>query len=202
MTEWRENRANTKSRVGQGRRRQRGNKEEEEMEEEKKDGERWRRKPQLPGCRSAGAMLRQQHFCSATMSPASYLSCLPLCHSACLFLLPVCLSFPPSLFTTGVIDQLLYWWLEEVEAVVPVVYITEVWFYGSLIAPYCLWWSTKDAPKKVCLLCHPSCLPHSILMVSFVFQMNVAHFLRLNRYDFFFLFTGILDFETISWHQC
>lgn len=91
--------------------------------------------------------------------------------ASCLSYSFFCLSFPPSLFTTGVIDQLVYWWLQEVEAVVLVEYITAVWFYGSLIAPH--WWSTKDAPKKVWDSRKPS-LSSFLFALSFKFTWQFS----------------------------
>lgn len=42
------------------------------------------------------------------------------------------------------------------------------------------------ASWKVCFLCCPSCLSHSLLMVSFVSRrMHMAESPTLNRYDFF-----------------
>lgn len=69
-----------------------------------------------PQC--AGAMLRQQrHTVSCHISVPPSAGLLPL---------PICLSLSHLyFFTTGVIDQLVYWRSEEVEeAVVLAVYIT------------------------------------------------------------------------------
>lgn len=74
------------------------------------------------------------------------------------------------------------------------VYYCIVWFYGCLIAPYCPLLPIGGQQKtlqrmfcaslKVWLLCRPSCLSHSLLMVSFVSRMHMADSPRLNRYDF------------------
>lgn len=116
----------------------------------------------------------------------------PVCLSClyvCLFPHPGCLSFPPPFDSTGVIDQLVYWWLEEVEAIAPAVYITAMWFYCSLIAPYCLLVVDKRCTQES-LSSLSSFLSASLsLMVTFVFQMHMADVRRLNRYVFcFFLF--------------
>lgn len=51
---------------------------------------------------------------------------------------PICVPLCTT-FITGVIDQLLYWRLQEVEkAVVLLLHIIAWCFYGGLIGPYCL----------------------------------------------------------------
>lgn len=85
------------------------------------------------------------------------------------------------------------------------VYHCIVWFYGSLIASYCLLVVNKRHSKrwlgascKVFLLCCPSCLSLSLLMASFISWMHIAVSPRLNRYDFFSYFSqGPSSMKTI-----
>lgn len=54
------------------------------------------------------------------------------------WLSPICIPLSTT-FITVAIDQLIYWWFEEVEkAVVLLLYIIAGCFYSGLIAPYCL----------------------------------------------------------------
>lgn len=81
------------------------------------------------------------------------------CHS------PICVPLTTA-FITGVIDHLIYWWLQEVEkAVVLLLHIIAGCFYGGIIAPYCLLVVDKRhskgvfcASRKACFLCCPACL--------------------------------------------
>lgn len=125
------------------------------------------RQPQWRGSRSVGAMLRQQHFCSATLSPASSLSHLPPCPSAYLFPSPICLFLPPLLSYHGGNwpAHLLVVGGNGGDCCTSGVYYCLVWFYDCLIAPHWLMVVNKRHSKewfctswKVCLLCCPSCL--------------------------------------------
>lgn len=75
----------------------------------------------------------------------SSLACLPPA-----LLASVSLS-PTFTFTTGVIDQLVYWWLEEVEeAVEPVVYITAYCgFTAALLPLIAYWWSKQKTLQRI-----------------------------------------------------
>lgn len=89
---------------------------------------------------------------------------------------PICVPLPTT-FITGVIDQLIYWWLQEVQkAVVLLLPIIAGCFYGALIAPYCLLVVNKRhskgcfAPPGGCVFfaALPVCLAQAFLKAGFL----------------------------------
>lgn len=88
------------------------------------------------------------------------------------------------------------------------IYCCIVWFYSCLIAPYCLIGGQQKtlqrmvcASWKVCLLCCPSCLCHSLLMVRFVSGMHMAESPRRNWYAFFSLSFSQGPYRNVPWNN-